>query len=384
MADMPNPPLNRADFLKRAAAVGLLATTGSLITPANPASATTVRRRGLKLRGTAYDVGTSTDPEEGISRPVWNHHQIRGEIDAIRYGMHCDSITVLGSPLDRIAEAAEYALRRGLHVMLQPRLFDHPQAEILDHLTKTAKLAERLRRTHAGRITLITGCEHMLFTPGIVPGHGLFERVDYLTKHPDEFPALTRKLNAFLHKEIGIVRRHFRGPVTYGAAADLEQVDWSVFDRVGLDYYEVHDDLAGHRKALAPFRRWNKPISILEHGCCTFRGAAEAGGMGWNTIDWTKDPPEVPKTLIRSETEQAEHMTRSLAMFERLDLHSASTWTFIEPGSPHSKVHKYDYDIASYGLVRTVREDFWDEASPYHWEPKKSFHAIARHNLTHC
>jgi hypothetical protein len=34
-----------------------------------------------------------------------------------------------------------------------------------------------------------------------------------------------------------------------------------------------------------------------------------------------------------------------------------------------------------YSLVKTVRTDFREAKSPYHWLPEKSFHAVAQHNL---
>jgi hypothetical protein len=121
----------------------------------------------------------------------------------------------------------------------------------------------------------------MLFTPGIVPGANFFERVEYLIKGEFDMRELQRKLLAYTAKAVSVARGNFRGRITYGAASDLEQIDWSLFDIVGLDYYSYHEDRADHSKELAPFRRWGKPILILEFGCCTFTGAPEVGGMGW-------------------------------------------------------------------------------------------------------
>jgi hypothetical protein len=39
---------------------------------------------------------------------------------------------------------------------------------------------------------------------------------------------------------------------------------------------------------------------------------------------------------------------------------------------------KYDLDIASFSLCKVTRLHPRDEASPYFWEPKKSFHAVSR------
>jgi hypothetical protein len=38
---------------------------------------------------------------------------------------------------------------------------------------------------------------------------------------------------------------------------------------------------------------------------------------------------------------------------------------------------RYDLDIASFSLCKVIRKNQADEASPYRWEPKKSFDAVA-------
>jgi hypothetical protein len=370
---------NRASFLKRAAAVGLVAAAPPLIAPGQSVAAP--ERRGLSFRGVAYDVGTA-ELDGVLSRRRWHHPQIAAEIATIRRGLHGNAVTLLGSDLGRFAETGKLALRNGLQTVIQPRLFDYPQTEIMAQLEDAARLAERLRREHPRTgVTLAVGCEHILFTPGIVPGADLFERADYLTEHPEELPAIMRRLNEFLGRQVELARRHFRGPLTYGAVADLERVDWRLFDIVGLDYYDSHPTVDGHRQALAPHRRWNKPIWILEFGCCTFEGADADAGMGWNVVDYTKVPAEIPAEVVRSERTQADHLSRTLAAFEELGLYGASVYTFVSPDSPHTRRKKYDYDIAAYSLLKSVRTRHFDEESPYHTLPKRSFAAVARHNL---
>jgi hypothetical protein len=379
---MLTSPINRAQFLRRAAAAGLLATAAPLVASSNHAYAAPAGR-GLTFRGVSYDVGTA-DVDGVLSRLRWHHPQIASELATIRHGLHGNTVTLLGSHLGRFAETGTLALQGGLHAVIQPRLFDHPQSEIMAQLEDAARLAERLRREHPKPgVTLAVGCEHILFTPGIVPGADLWERAAYLEKHPEEYPAIVRRLNEFLGRQVELARRHFRGPLTYGAAVGLEQVDWRPFDIVGLDYYQSHPTADGHRQALAPYRRWNKPIWILEFGCCTFEGADADAGMGWNIFDTSKEPPEIPAEVVRSERTQAAHLTRTLAAFETLDLYGASVYTFVSPDLPHSRPKKYDYDIAAYSLLKSIRASRFDEESPYYTLPKHSFAAVARHNLAH-
>ncbi|WP_328990482.1 hypothetical protein OG394_29890 [Kribbella sp. NBC_01245] len=331
----------------------------------------------MDLQGVAYDTGTVFMDEE--SRPTWNRRQLRQELEAIDERLHANWVSVFGSEVERLTEAADEALSRGLTVSIQPRAFDRPQEYALEHLRQTACAAERLRKQHDPEVILVVGCEFMLFTPGIVPGADFYERVENLSKPDADWPGIHRRFATYVDKVVKVARKNFGGRITYGAAADLEPVNWALFDIVGLDYYSYNEDPAAHTAELAPFRQWNQPILILEFGCCTFTGAAEKGGMGWNVVDYTKDPPAIPPGVERNEAEQAEHLVNMLGVFEREACLGAAMYSFISPDAAHSPTTKaHDYDIASYALVKTIRKDHFDPLSPYRWEPKQSFHAVAR------
>lgn len=257
----------------------------------------------MDLRGVAYDTGTVFTGED--SRPTWNRRQLRQELKAIDERLHANWVSVFGSEVERLTETAEEALTRGLTVSLQPRAFDRPQEYALEQLRQTARAAERLRKRHDPEVILVVGCEFMLFTPGIVPGADFYERVKNLRNPDTDWPGIHRRFAVYVDKVVTVARQNFGGRITYGAAADLEPVNWKLFDIVGLDYYSYHADPAAHTAELAPFRQWDKPILILEFGCCTFTGAAEKGGMGWNVVDYTKDPPVIPPRVERNEAEQA-------------------------------------------------------------------------------
>ncbi|WP_344209488.1 hypothetical protein, partial [Kribbella sancticallisti] len=369
--------INRAQFLHRAAALGVLAAAG----PALPAAAAGTTPapvaplgRGLAFKGVAYDVGTGFLGDD--SRIRWNRELMRGEIRAIHDRLHANWVSIYGSDVQRLADTAEEALRRGLKVSLQPRAFDQPQVDALEHLRQTAANAERLRRryapspaddheTVAPEVILAIGCEFMLFTPGIVPGANFFERVDYLTKGEFDLAELQRKLHVYVAKAVKVARGNFNGRITYGAASDLEQIDWSLFDIVGLDYYSYHEDRAAHTKELKPFRRWGKPIMILEFGCCTFTGAPELGGMGWDIVDYEKDPPEIKEGYFRDEAEQARHLRTMLEVFADEGFLGASPYTFISPDAPHRRQRRYDEDIAAFSLCKVIRDRPADPGSPY-------------------
>jgi hypothetical protein len=247
----------------------------------------------------------------------------------------------------------------------------------LEKLRQTAVQAERLRRNHEPEVILVIGCEFMLFTPGIVPGADFFERVEFLTKGEFDMAELQQKLGIYTTKAVKVARSNFGGRITYGAASDLEQIDWPLFDIVGLDYYSYHADRAGHIEELAPFRRWEKPIMILEFGCCTFTGAPELGGMGWEIVDFEKNPVEIKPGYYRNEAEQARHLRNMLEVFTAEGVLGASPYTFISPDAPHRKARKDDEDIAAFSLCKVIRDRSHDPRSPYRWEPKKSFDAVS-------
>jgi hypothetical protein len=384
--------INRAQFLQRAAALGLLTTVGSSLPAAatrGPASGTAAARpavqatgaahgpvlRGLGFKGVAYDTGTGFIGDD--SRVLWRTSIMRGEIKAIRERLHANWVSIYGSDVKRMADTATEALRQGLKVSIQPRSFDEPQEAALEKLRQTAVVAERLRRRHGPEVILVIGCEFMLFTPDIVPGANFFERVEYLTKGEFDVRELQRKLLAYTAKGVSVARGNFRGRITYGAASDLEQIDWSLFDIVGLDYYSYHQNRADYSKELAPFRRWGKPILILEFGCCTFTGAPELGGMGWEIVDYEVDPPRIKDGYVRDEQAQADHLRTMLEIFEAEGFLGASPYTFISPDAPHRTERKYDADIAAFSLCKVIRRRSDDPASPYRWEPKESFAAVS-------
>lgn len=305
---------------------------------------------------------------------------MRGEVRAIRDRLGANWVSVYGSDAERLVGTAAEVLRRGMAVSVQPRAFDEPQADALAKLREVAIGAERLRRRFGPEVMLVVGCEFMLFTPGIVPGADFFERVAYLSKGDYDMTELQRKFRVFTAQMVKVARRHFHGRITYGAAHDLENVDWSLFDIVGLDYYSYHEDPAGHTQELAPFRRWGKPIMVLEFGCCTFTGAPELGGMGWDIVDFSGPEPVIPPQYVRDEQAQADHLVNMLEVFRNEGFLGASMYTFISPDAPHRPNDRpHDEDMAAFSLCKVIRRTPSDPASPYRWEPKKSFHAVSNY-----
>jgi hypothetical protein len=362
--------ISRARFLAGAAAAGL---TGALGAGSGAEAATrTGNRRGLKYRGVSYEVADGETPATG-----WNATRMRGDMRAIKDGLHADSVSVFGDGVDRLRATASEAAERGLHVWLQPRLADRPPREILEHLAETGRHAERLRRQGA-QVHLSVGCEFVLFVPGIVPGDSAVERIKNLTSGNFDPEKMMRRLSAFTAQAAKVGRSVFGGRMTYGAA-EGDEVDWDLFDLVSVNYYSYFFRPADHVRELTKYRRWRKPVVISEFGTCTYKGAPERGGMGWDVVDYDKPRPEIIGHLVRSERSQAEYLSGLLDVFESMGLYAALGYNFLTPDAPHRKDPRHDLDLASYGIVKPIWKTPGEPTAHWHWEPKEAFHALARH-----
>ncbi|QES35205.1 abortive phage infection protein [Streptomyces venezuelae] len=370
--------LSRGQFLAGSAAVGAAVATGALAGAGKAGAADAGDRKGLRYRGVCYEVGDGEGPAT-----AWSAGRMRRDVRAIRHQLHANSVSVYGTGVDRLAATASEAAERGLHVWLQPRLADVPERDILDHLAETGRHAERMRRQGA-RVYLSVGCEFVLFVPGIVPGDDAVERVQNILKGNYDPERMVRELRRFTGLAAKTGRRVFRGPLTYGAAHD-DDVDWSLFDLVSVNYYGYHGSRRGYVKDLSPHTRWGKPVAITECGSCTYEGAPQDGGMGWyESIDYSVEPPVITGGLKRSERTQAAYLSDVFDVFESMDLHAALVYQFVSPELPHRPDSpRHDLDVASYGLVKALRKRPDDPESPWHWEPKESFRALA-HRFEHA
>jgi hypothetical protein len=359
-----------------AAALALVTVAAVLLAACGGGYAKRPTREALPYRGIGYDTGTAYGPGP-LSREVWSRELMEGEIEAISEQLHANSISVYGTDIDRLVDTATVALENDLHVWIQPRLIDRPREATFAHLARTAREAERLREEHA-HVGLNLGVESSLFVPGIVPGKTWWDRIPALSARRLDFHAVGRRLDAYLERAAKVARKHFEGEITYSAGPwEVERIDWSRFDDVGIDYYAFHANRAGHVRDLGQLRRLDKPIVVTEFGTNAFVGAPRLEGGGWTIVDYGKTPPEIRGKPVRDERVQADYLLDMLDVFESLDIRGAYVHTFVSPDSPYSTNPRYDYDLASFGIAKAIRKNHWNPASPYHWKPKLAFHALA-------
>ncbi len=337
----------------------------------------------MRNYGINYDTGLTADGDSTPKR--FDDPVVQRELQIIASDLHATAVRVSGDDPQRLARAGEHALAAGLELWFSPVPINLEPDALPGYLARCAREAERLRRAAEGRMVLVVGCEISLWCAGFFPGDSVLGRIATVTdptlrRKPDVMAALASGLERVRHTHRDIVRaarEKFAGPVTY-AAAPWETVDWELFDLVSVDAYRDADNAAGYRDALRAYRRFGKPVAVTEFGCCTYRGAASRGGLGWMITDDKSDPPLIPGTYERDEEEQVRHLHDMLAIYEAEDIDSAFWFTFAgfeyprHPTDPHR-----DLDLASYGVVAVLEHERGTTYPDMAWEPKQVFGALA-------
>jgi hypothetical protein len=311
------------------------------------------RGRPLALRGVNYD----TDHDS------WRADRARYDVRAIRRGLHSTAILILGSDLDRLATTATLAAREGLEVCIEARQFDQGPRQTLAFLTAVARAAEQLRREHPA-VGISVGCELTLFMQGLVPGRDWRERAGNLG-----YPGSNEHLNRFLGQARERARQVFGGWLTYSSGV-WEDIDWQGFDALGIDLYRDSTNEATYAEDVRALHRHGKPVIITEFGCCTYRGADQLGGDGFDIVDWTVDPPLVKPGYVRDERVQADYLGELLDVYEAEGVHGAFVYDFVDRDSPYSPDPRHDLDMAGFTLVKALPSG--------EWQPKLAFNTVAR------
>ena len=340
----------------------------------------------MNYKGINYDVGTSTT-HGTLSRETFDPQIVRREIEIIQDDLHCNAIRISGQDVERLVLAGNFAIQQGLDVWLSPSLPDATEEETLQYFEECARAAEDLRKQSPTTV-LITGVELTAFMRGLLEGDTPMQRLSTLTnplrliKSTITKGSFHKNLNTFLSKATTAVRQHFHGRITY-ASGPWEEVDWSPFDFVGVDYYRDAMNKKVYEKNLHKYFKHGKPVVITEFGSCTYKGAEDKGGYGWAVVDWSQTPPQLNQQLTRDETGQADYLIELLQVFERGKVEGAFAFTFVSPSYPYHGENNHDLDMASYSLVKTYEDR---RGSTYHdmpWEPKESFFELANYYGTH-
>jgi len=339
----------------------------------------------MERKGINYDVGTIF--HAGVSsREHLPPDVIKREMQIIKNDLHCNAVRISGYDIQRLTTAAEFALRQGLEVWFSPAHVNATEQETLDYFASCAQAADKLRQQWP-HVVFVTGCELTMFMKGLVMGDDMFKRMNSFTKpwlllsSALRIGSFNSRLNKFLARATTIVRQHFHGPISY-ASGIWEGVDWTPFDFVGVDLYrDAGNKKTFDQKVKALFVH-HKPVVITEFGCCPYRGANDKGGLGWAIINWNTTPPQLNRTYIRDEATQANYITDLLTVFENDHTEGAFVFTFVS-ANPYNPDPKYDLDMASYGIVKTLPDTKGQTYPDMNWEPKQSFGTLADYYASH-
>lgn len=304
--------------------------------------------------------------------------------------LHANAIRIEGEDVDRLVAASQAAHCAGLAVYFNPWKMNAGIEETRAYVVEAASAAERLRLAGVD-IVFVASCEYSIFCSGIYPGDTLNERLAWMGQyvltqdknntgeHTKQVADTAAALNAALKSFVDAIRANFVGPVTYSAGA-WEDIDWSIFDIVGVDYYRNGESDAAYRDGLRKLPRGGKPLAIMEFGCCAYQGAAALGGGGFMVLRGINEDgsgifadDQVP---VRSEGEQANYVAAQLDVFDTEDVDAAFVYVFSFPLYRIGEGAR-DLDMVSYSLVKTfASSDPRSQLMPP-WEPKLAFSRVA-------
>ena len=323
----------------------------------------------MTIRGRGINYDTGFFPSGQNSRTRFDPDTVRREMRVIAGELHCTAVRISGGDPARLSIAASCAAAEGLEVWFAPFPCELTCDQLRPLFAECAERAEEIRSTGA-TVVLVLGCEMSLFAAGFLPGANVYERIAGIGAPggpgPDD---LKKQFNAFLAEIAADARARFHGPITY-ASGVWEDVDWTPFDVVAVDAYRDCNNASTYREDLRRQFRHGKPVVITEFGCCTYRGAADRGGLGWAIVSPTAEPRQLDGDYIRDESEQTRYMTELLDIFEAEGVDSAFWFTFATYQSPYNVDPRFDFDMGAYGIVKMT-----DDVT---WAPKEAFHALAK------
>jgi hypothetical protein len=346
----------------------------------------------MQHQGVHYDTGTMfRGPGYAIStrRKALDLSLVRRELEIIRDDLHANAVRIVGSDVGRITTVVEIALGLGLEVWFSPAFFEYSPEETASRLVEAAEAATPLATAHPGRVIFVAGSELTLFMLGLVPGKGVTGRLQHLKGDPALLG--NGKLNAFLAELGPRLRSVFDGPLTYAALA-FERVDWGPFDYVGVDHYREARTKDRYVEMLEPFLSTGKPVIVTEFGMRTYRGAESSGALGFGVTDTTRlwlhtrpvigrfVRPRLKGTFERDEAMQARELAETLDELEQSGVAGALLSTFVTPETYTDDDPRYDLDMDSMSLVKSLPHGRHGTAYPdMPWEPKEAFTEVARH-----
>jgi hypothetical protein len=311
----------------------------------------------MALRGHGINYDTGFFPGGHGSRPHFDGSDVRRDMHVIANDLHCTAVRISGGDPTRLSAAAAAAAAEGLEVWFAPFPCEMTVDQLGPFFADCADRAEAVRVENSASVVLVLGCELSLFASGFLPGDDVYRRIDGLmTGGGAAMRTVATQLDTFFVDVVADARGRFAGPITYASGA-WEFIDWTPFDIVAVDAYRDRNNAGTYADELRSMvSRHDKPVVVSEFGCCTYAGAGDRGGLGWDI--------DVNDGYERDEDEQVRYLTECLKTFDEVGVDSAFWFTF----AGFAQLDKQD--LASYGVVRMTGDSTW--------EPKEVFSALAK------
>ncbi|PWF24051.1 hypothetical protein DD235_06960 [Corticimicrobacter populi] len=339
----------------------------------------------MKYRGVVYDVGLTFTVGQPYSVEHFDPVLVTHDIKAIATELHCNAIRIEGEDIDRLITATRIAHTNGLKVFFNPWKMNVSIAELPAYFEEGARAAEQLRAEGID-LVFVAGCEMSLFNEGVFSGKTIVERTQGVVaimmaeqaNDPSPGEQAGTILNDTLKRILEPVRKQFKGRVTYSAGM-WEKIDWSLFDIVGVDHYRASETPEEYVKTLDHYRL-DKPLVVMEVGCCAYEGAAKLGAGGFMALEGA-NPDGTGKfkdgiVPTRSEREQADYVQEQLELLSGANIDGVFIYVFSFPTFPHGEGAR-DFDMMSFSLVKTYPKDHEKGQAMPPWEPKEAFYRIA-------
>lgn len=234
--------------------------------------------------------------------------------------LRANAVRIEGEDIHRLVAATRIAHSRRLKVLFNPWKMNVGEDEVVTYMAEAAKAAEALRQEGMD-LVFVAGCEYSLFNEGVFAGKDINQRLASLMSmgQGKDMAAFQRSLqerykglNRILARVSQVVRRNYKGLVSY-ASGTWEDVDWSLFDIVGVDYYRDRQTAEAYVNGIQRYARHGKPVVVMEVGCCAYRGAAQMGSAGHTVLQGTTPDGKTGiyqggTPPIRDEREQADYV----------------------------------------------------------------------------
>ncbi|RDW92921.1 uncharacterized protein DSM5745_00243 [Aspergillus mulundensis] len=347
----------------------------------------------MKYRGVVYDVGLNFNGT-GLSVEPFSPPQAEYDMRVIATELHANAVRIEGEEIGRLVTATRAAHSAGLTVFFNPWKMNDDVTGTRVYLEEAAKEAEKLRNEGVG-IIFVAGCEYSIFSKGVFPGESFNERVMWMASHfpqgqmpeggnmPPAFREKAGALNEALRSFVATARSHYHGPLTYSAGTwEAEFIDWGMFDMVGLDYYRRGESEEQYVSGLQLYKRFEKPLVVMEVGCCAYEGAAERGDGGFALLKGTNPDGsgifEGGVVPTRSEAEQAGYIGTQLGLLDSAEagVDGVFVFVFAFPCMRAGEGAK-DLDMMTFSLVKYFPEEDSRNSVTPPWERKESFHRVA-------